>query len=168
MELRQYRSNSFPLTLFLSPWNAYLAGKCHRSVLSADQSLLHSLCCPSFFSMLKTMTLSNLGLILYRHSQYSLCPLKCSAAEMSWVLCILCHFYMWFSWVFTAHLPLTLFPSLWNGPWTQKDFGFRTFVFVELPSIEFSVLQFLFHYIFSPPFRKCEPHLQTRFRGSFV
>lgn len=70
---------------FLSPCNSYLADKCHRSFLSADQSLLHSLWCPSLFSMLKMVTLSSLGLILYKHSQYSLCPLKCSAVEMSWV-----------------------------------------------------------------------------------
>lgn len=31
----------------------------------------------------------------------------------------------------------TLFPFLWNGLWTHKDFDFSTFVFVELPSIEF-------------------------------
>lgn len=68
---------------FLSPCNAYLAGKCHRSFLNADQSLLRSLCCPSLFSMLKMVTLSSLT--LYKHSQYSLCPLKCSAAEMPWV-----------------------------------------------------------------------------------
>lgn len=124
----------------------------------------------------KTMTWSSIGLILYKLSQYSLCRLKCSAAEMFQVLlhlvplnflCGLVEFRC------SPSISIILSPS---GFFLASGMGrglmgtltsAGLYLWSSHPQSSMARIHFSIMYS-DHPTRKCEPYLCGRLRSSLV